>query len=166
MTMIGPWVSEPLTSDVLGGVVAYNDVAWANELLGPMFVGMVEAAAGTGVTVVDGGELYSPRAADQFEAFYQWMKHGFAAQSPLVPEALRATYSGTVSVGFMVYDDAWLGAPMDANSWQSTLRHALERTDRYVVAYTELHDWLGVGWPTTGLVPAEWRQATAAARLG
>jgi hypothetical protein len=118
------------------------------------------------VTVVDGGEVYSPRTAVQFEHFYAWMKHGLADSGAVVPHELRGSYATAVSVGFMVYDDSSAGVPMDVSAWGPMLGHALARTDRYVFAYTELYDWWGTGWPTSGAPPQAWLDATDAARLG
>jgi hypothetical protein len=159
----GPLVSEPATADAFKGRIAWNDVAFAMELRGPFFVGMADAAAGSGVTIVDGGGVYTLRTAEQFDVAYSWMKRGLANQSPLVPDHLRDRWASTVNVSFGVYDLPWIGQPMDAGHWQTTLTAALCRADRWVWAYTERYDWWGRGWPTER-APAAWVDATRRAR--
>jgi hypothetical protein len=162
LTMFGPWASDPATATAITSM-PYPNVDWANELLGPFFVGLVQAAQGTQMTIADGGELYSARTSANYEEFYNWNKFGMAQSGNQIPTPLKASYPSLVQVGFTVYDQPAYNQPMDANVWQTTLTNALHRTDRYVVAYTELFDWWGSGWPGTP-VPAEWVAATKAAK--
>ena len=162
LTTFGPWLSEPRTAENLSGV-PYDDVSFANQLVGPFVVGMVASATGTRATVVDGGEIYTPREKDQFATVKAWQEQGMPALSPLVPERLQPTWADTVSAAFGVYDQPWVGVDMDVDVWGTTLANALATTDEYVWAYTERYDWTGTGWPEEP-VPDEWLDATRAAQ--
>lgn len=161
----GAWLSEGRTATTWNAAgVAYNDVAWANQLRGCFSVGLMESAIGTAATVIDGGEVYTPRSLAQFETVKAWQKTGMPANSPLIPVALRSAWPTKLSASFGVYDTTWQGAAMeDATTWQSTLTNALRTADAYVWTYIEKYDYLGGGWPTTP-VPQAWINATAAAR--
>lgn len=164
LSTYGAWLSETKTAAAMSAAgIAYNDVAFANQLRGPFVVGMVESAAGTSATVVDGGEIYTPRTAAQFQAMKAWQKSGMASESSLIPVALAPSWASSLSAGFGIYDKAWQGASMDVTIWQSTLANALNTADEYVWTYIESYDWLGGGWPTTD-VPQSWIDATWAAR--
>jgi hypothetical protein len=160
----GPWVSDAMTYDWFSGHFPYNDVAFANPYMGPFVVGMIEATVGSAATLVDGGEIYAIRALDDFEYAKNWMKWELPKQSTLIPSSLADSYGSTVSVGFGVYDREFRGAAMSSSLWQTTLTNALAVSDRYVWAYTEEHDWWGVGWPQGGPPPQAWIDATIAAR--
>jgi PKD repeat protein len=162
LTSYGAWLSDPGTAANLPGV-PYNDVAWANQLMGSFLIGMAGSAAGTAARVIDGGEIYTPRTQSQFATVKAWQKQGMAAKSTLIPSSLKPQWAATVSAGFGVYDMPWQGVGMDVATWQTTLANALATADEYVWTYTERHDWWGSGWPTTP-VPPEWVEATRAAR--
>lgn len=163
MVFLGPWVSEPRTADVLGPAMAYNDVAWANQVMGSFVVGMVESTVGTQAKVVDAGELYTVRSRSQFARFRSWQKHGMARSSELIPERLRPEWPRVVSAGAMVYDQPWIDVGMDEATWGTTIDNALASVDDYVLLYTERYDWWGTGWPDER-VPHGWVEATRQAR--
>jgi hypothetical protein len=163
MTLYGPWVSEPKTYDALSGVLPFNDVSHANELMGPFFVGLAESAAGSPARVIDGGEIYSARTKAQFAAITSWQMTGMPARSSLVPPSLSPAWTSAVRPGVGVYDYPWLGAPMDVATMRSTVTNALSGGSAYVWVYTERHDWWGTGWPSTP-VPASWVDAVRGGR--
>jgi hypothetical protein len=167
LAFYGPWVSDPGTAANYEGAafqpIPYNDVSWANQLLGPWVLGMIDATRGTAAKVVDGGEVYSLRSATQFDQAYRWAKTEMASYGSIVPAAMRDSYASDVSVGFGVFDRPSNGVGMDAAAWRETLANALRRTDRYVWAYTESYDWWGSGWPVNR-VPQVWIDATKAAK--
>lgn len=163
MTLYGPWVSEPKTYDALSGVLPFNDVSHANELMGPFFVGLAESAAGSPARVIDGGEIYSARTKAQFAAITSWQMAGMPARSSLVPPSLSPAWTSAVRPGVGVYDYPWLGAPMDVATMRSTVTNALSGGSAYVWVYTERHDWWGTGWPSTP-VPASWVDAVRGGR--
>jgi hypothetical protein len=158
MTFIGPWVSSASTADHLDAAMPYNDIAWANELLGPFFLGMVDAARDLPITIVDAGEVYTARSAEQFDVLHTWNDGGFLAVDGGDTELSPQEYADRVDVGFMVYDEPWIGADMNEQILTSTLKTAMDRTDRYVIVYTEAYDWWGVGWPFEA-VPDSWSKA-------
>ena len=160
ISLLGPWVSDPATASTLTRSFPYNDTAMANRHHGPFFMGMLEASLGTPATLVDGGgPLFAARTDRDFTLAYDWMKRGMARRSEVTPTHLRDRYEAEVDVGFGVYDSPSLGVPMDAETWSATLVNAMRRTDRYVWAYTEAHDWWGVGHPVEP-VPDRWVDAT------
>jgi hypothetical protein len=163
LAFYGPWVSDPATGTRYQGVIPYNDVSWANQLLGPWVIGMIEAGRGTAATVVDGGEVYSLRSSAQFDQAYRWAKSDIAANGSIVPASMRPTYSQDVNVGFGIFDQPSNGVDMNPTLWRDTIANALRRTDRYVWAYTESYDWWGTGWPVAR-VPQAWIDATLAAK--
>lgn len=168
LTTYGPWVGEVSTASSGFAGTGYNDTAWANELMAAFTVGMVEAAvAAPQGEYVDGGELYQLRTASHYQAAHSWIKAGVAETgSSLVPSALRPSYPLKVTVSFGVYDRDVLssGWPvMSPAAWQSQLTLALEQSDHFAWSYSEAHDWMGNGWPTTP-VPQEYLDATARAR--
>jgi hypothetical protein len=163
LSAYGPWVSDPATARALSPYLPYNDVSWANELMGPFVVGLAQSAAGTAASVVDGGEIYSPRSTLQFGKVADWSRQGMAA-SPLVPTGLAASWSQTLRPGVAIYDQPWMGLPMDRATFASTIHNALLSDASVVWVYTERYDWWGSGWPSTP-VPSDWVSAVAAARL-
>lgn len=164
LSTYGAWLSETLTYTTLNNAgINYNDVAWANELQGSFVVGLIESAAGTSATVIDGGEVYTLRSEADFQVMKDWEKTGFPAQSALVPSTLKATYANNLSASFGIYDTPWQGETMDLAIWEPTITNGMRKADRYVWAYVEQYDWLGGGWPTTP-VPQSWKDATARAR--
>ena len=155
----GPYVSEPRAPEPLFP-------AWhaANELAGPFFAGFVEGA-GPRATVVDGGELYHLREADDFRRSLRWRKHdivGGAVDSASVPPALRAAWPSRVSIGFGVYDRPFGGRTMDPEILEKTLRAALAHADRYVWLYVEGPTFLSP--PEQGGATSAWVDAVRKAR--
>ncbi len=149
----GAELSDPAT--YVAGNVGGNDVAWANEMAGPFFVGAIESATGTAATVVDGGESYRQRTAIDFQNNYSWLKTRLAnSNGPIVPSGAvtSASYNATVSVASQVYDRdiTRSGYPFfTAAQVQTLLTYAKRSTDKYQWFYTEAYDWRGTGWPAT-----------------
>lgn len=146
----GAALSDPSTyrSANFGG----NDVAWANELAGPFFVGMVEAVAGSKATLVDGGESYYQRSNDDFRKAYAWMKSGLASSGgPIVPSGAVtvAMYKSTVSVASQTMDGdiRRKTGPYTPAQLKEILANASKNTDKYVWLFSELYDWRGTGFP-------------------
>jgi len=158
----GAWVSDPATS-----LPGYNNVAWANELMGSFDVGITESAYNhVGSTYVDGGEVYTLRSLSDFQALRNWEKTGLAdSGSALIPSSFDSGYKSVISASVGVYDyDMNNGyALLSASVWQSLLSNALQTADKYVWAYNEAYDWLGTGYPAA-TVPQAYLDATAAAR--
>jgi hypothetical protein len=129
-----------------------NDVAWANELAGPFFVGMVESVAGSKATLIDGGESYYQRTPRDFEKAYAWQKSGLAdSNGPLVPSGpvTPAVYKSTVLVASQTMDGdiRRKEGPYTPAQLQSILTAARKSTDKYVWLFSELYDWRGTGAP-------------------
>ncbi len=165
ITLHGPYVSDERTADNWNAAnINWNNIAWANELVGPFLAGFVESAAGTTAKFIDGGEIYTLRSAADFERSYQWRRNEMVQGSTFIPASFAADWKTSIDLGFGLYDTPDLtGVPMNANIWRSTVTNALERADTYAWAYSESFDWWGVGWPDTP-VPNEWLEATRDAR--
>lgn len=146
----GAELSDPATT--LPNNMMGNDVAWANELAGPFFLGGVESAVGTSATIVNGGESYSQRTLVDFQNAYSWLKTRLAdSGGPIIPfgNVSAASYKSTVSVASQVFDRDMNNnyAPLSATEVSRLLALAKQTTDRYVWFYTEQFDWKGTGWP-------------------
>ena len=164
----GAELSDPasFTPDRMMG----NQVAWANELAGPFFMGAVESAAGSSLTLVDAGESYRQRTPQQFANAYQWLKSGLAeSNGPIIPSGAvtPAAYKATVTVASHLFDRDMNHsyANFAASDVAGLLSMAMNPTvtDKYCWIYTEQHDWRGSGWPQNA-VPAPFTTAIASAR--
>ncbi len=164
----GAWLAEPDTPDAFRALQAGS--ADEYELLGPLFVGLVQGA-GPQMTVIDGGEQYQIRTDAEFDAFYDWRETGIASDatnSAFIPPPLRAVWGDRVSTGFGIYNQSFNedvgGSPMTPAIATATLRRALDRADDVVWLYSEQYQD-GVGeWYVEGGMPSEWVEAVAAAR--
>lgn len=119
MSLHGPYVSDPAAPPALG----FPQWQSANELLGPFHEGIWNGAIGNGVH--DGGELYTLRTAEEFNANAEYR---------------RAHWKNGISFG--VYDTAFGGKPMNSTILQATLRNALAASDKYVWLYAEGRTYL------------------------
>ncbi len=154
LTTHGPYVSVPNPPPPI------NDTSASNLLLGPFFVGFVEAEGS--VTVVDGGELYGLRTPADFQSAYDFRKTGIATKASFIPSALQASWGADVSVAFGTYDTSTATAPMDPTILQPTLTNALLRSDRFVWFYTETVTFLLP--ESQGGASSAWRQAVQLAK--
>jgi hypothetical protein len=153
----GPYISEPKTPrHVLLGQAPPNE----HNLVGSFFVGLVEGA-GPRATVVDGGEVYQYRTAEDFERSYRWRKYELASDETnagFIPAADRKQWPEKVSIGFGVYTHQWKADyPMNPSIMRTTLENALLRADRYVWFYVEDE------WVKPGKVSQAWVDAVAGA---
>ena len=123
----------------------------AYGLLAPFLDGMVEAAKGD-ARLVDGFELsYGYKRQAQFDEGYRLMKEGVL---PIVADP--AKYGRVCSAGFGLWMDydwrtkGWAAEEPSRNyftpeSFEASLRRALERSDEYVWIYTETPRWWSEG---------------------
>jgi hypothetical protein len=150
----GPYVSHEKTPKV----VMPRNVAFANELMGPFFVGFFSGAGEHG-KVCDGGELYHLRSKQDFEEAYQYRKQVFAGAANSVPwltENLRGdNWARKCEVDFGVYNRGG----QTAATLKATLINALRRTDRVVWLYVEGFDLFSPGG-----IPEQWERAISEAR--
>ncbi|HKS16377.1 MAG TPA: hypothetical protein VJU16_03640, partial [Planctomycetota bacterium] len=160
VTLHGPSVSEPDAPPSL----QFPQWQSGNELLGPYFAGFMEGA-GDSACNVDGGELYTLRTAEQFDAVYNWNRNVLpsdAVNSAFIPAALRSVWPGRSCISFGVYDCPWGGAGMDPAILRTTIANALKRADRYVWFYAEASTYL---LPSlAGGAPAAWVDAVRQGR--
>ncbi len=166
----GPWVSDYTFYERSG----LNNIAHANELSGPFFVGLVDGK-GRSAVVVDGGEFYSSRTISDFASRYKDQKFGLlspegvpgdsnsraAGPNGFIPERLRGMWSSQVSAGAGVYDRE---TGMTARWMEAAIGNALSCVDDYVWVYTEGITFLMQPGEHAAAAPAEWREAVQRAR--
>ena len=158
--MHGPYASEAATP----ARVRARQIGDADkyELLGPLFVGFLQGMP-SGSSVIDGGELYSLRSADDFAVSYDWRKYGIASEatnSTFLPADIREQWERRVSVGYGVFN---LPFPADLTMspaiMRPTLTNALRQADEEVWYYTQ-----GDAYTAPGGVSTDWLDAIREAR--
>jgi hypothetical protein len=160
LTLHGPYISEP---DAPSGL-QFPQWQSGNELMGPFFAGHAEGAGSTGCNI-DGGELYTLRSADHFQASYYWRRHELPSDEidcSFIPSALRQDWAARSCLSFGVYDCAFGGASMSASILRSTLANAMKQADKYVWFYAEAATYLLP--PGSGGASQTWVDAIAGAQ--
>lgn len=155
----GPYVSEPASAAYLNRYFPYNDVAWANKMVGHFEIGMARAVLGTQAYFIDGGEEYVATDPEDFQAVHDWQTKGFA-NTPLMPLDLKPRWDEAVDGAQGVYDfpstlEQKSGSPAQI---EQDIKRSLPVVDEYVWFYTERYNWTGnsTGKPA---VPSDWMQA-------
>jgi hypothetical protein len=141
----GPYLSEPKTP--LHVRMDQAGPSTEHELHGPFFVGFLDAL-GDRAKLIDGGEFYQYRTADDFRKSYEWRNWGMpseATDSAIIPEHLRDSWPDKVSISYGFYTRKYHQTPMDPCIMQIALEHALRQADDYVWVYTEDHAWMAPG---------------------
>jgi hypothetical protein len=159
MILYGPWVSDPKTAAAFGA--GYNDVAWANEGMGPFAYGLAASTFGSPTRFVDGGEAYGARSATDFANIKAWQKTGLANNSALIGDP--TAYKAKVNASIGVYDrDMRNGyTQFTPSTLTSLLNTALASVDSYVWLYTETYEW-GASQSGKPTVPQTYLDAVAA----
>jgi len=150
----------------------FSNVAHANELIGPFFVGLVEGQ-GSQATVVDGGEFYSPRTPAEFLDLYNYQKRGIisdagvpadnlsraAGPNGFIPAYLRPLWPTRVNVSTGLYDRNTNNATMNPGIMTTTLTNALQQVDRYVWLYVESITFMEPPGRTSHSASTQWVNA-------
>ena len=147
----------------------------ANEWQGAMFTGLKKGLSHQ-ASLHDMGENYKLRTQKHFDDVYQWRKHTIASDATndvvdatqhwIVPQEERESWVKEVHVDFMVsnqpledllYPEFDTKNKVGLNDMKTTLEHALDKSDKYVVFYSAssannegglIHlDWLEVNDP-------------------
>lgn len=160
LTLHGPYVSEPKAPPAL----LYPQWQTGNELLGPFFAGMIEAADLATTKIVDGSEIYNLRTAAQFKAVYDWSKTTLPTVSSFITPTIAAAWPQRVSIGFGIYDIPWGGADMNPAILAPTITNALKQADHYVWFYAEGQTFL-LPPSAAGGASQAWVDATRQGRL-
>jgi hypothetical protein len=157
----GPYDSSTLTAAGVGA--NYNDVAFANELLGSFEAGMIQsiAAAGYQAQFIDGGEMYTLRTQNDFYKANLWRQYGLkTSASTVMDAAAKAAYN--VVDAFAIEDlDIIPGGlpPLTTTVWQNLITWSM-RAAPYTWLYTEQWDWWGSGLVApTSAPPTAWSNA-------
>lgn len=123
--------------------IRQNDVAYANEMLGPFTIGLAEAARGTSVKIIDGGEeSYGYVTADKFANSYNLRNSGMAttyqSYCPFIPSADKPIWSELFDTGFGLYNKVHgVGGGQTPTTISQAVKNALTQSDNYVWFYTE-----------------------------
>lgn len=157
----GPYLSEPKTPlDVIMGQSPPGDEA---DLSGPLFTGFLEGL-GPQSQLIDGGEVYAYRTAEDFARSYEWRKNGLpseATNSSFITAADRAIWADRVGISYGVYNVPFptQEQTMTPEIMRGALEQALRHADRYVWYYTYMDNWL-----LPGDMPKCWTSAVENAR--
>jgi hypothetical protein len=153
----GPYVSvdpEPGRPTQTGGAENF-------ELYGPFFTGFAEGA-GPNMRMVDGGEIYALRTAEEFQWFQDW--RGTTAPASFdwaVDPDLIANWDARVDQAGLVYTDDWpIGTPQTPETLTSTLLNAFDYSEGTVYLYNEVAH---IDWLTAGETAPEWLAAVTKA---
>ncbi|MBA3710295.1 MAG: hypothetical protein H0W83_15910 [Planctomycetes bacterium] len=130
----------------------FNNVAFANELVGPFTVGFVEAK-GASATVVLGGESdFGSKTPGEFDEIYQYQHDGIASDDGVpadatsraagangyIPSALRASWPTRISGGAAIYEPDNRDASGNPTTITTTIVNAMARVDQYAWLYMEV----------------------------
>ena len=155
--MHGPYMSTPPGLGAPGAMEAQYGSYDQHELAGPFFTGLLEGL-GPGMRLVDGGELYQLRSAEEFRQSATYRGETLPGLFPwaVEPNAL-ASYDARVDQGHMVYTDEFPpGSTQDPDSFRATLTNALDTSEGLVMVYSEIERF---GWLAPETLPAAWREA-------
>lgn len=157
----GPYLSEPKTPlEVIAGQAPAGN---PSDLSGALFTGFLQGL-GPQSQLIDGGEVYAYRTAEDFTRSYEWRKHGLPSvetDSTFITDADRAVWADRVGISYGVYN---LPFPTEAQTMtpeimRTTLENALRTADQYVWYYTYLDNWL-----LPDAMPDCWTEAVVNAR--
>lgn len=168
LSLHGPSDSSYLTSGAFNPP-NYNNIAFANELLGAFLGGVTLSIYNNGGKGIfyDGGEIYGCRNKTDFRTLNGWRKRGLlnSATTAMDSSAKTALKSkGANGVGIEDLDITTGGfPPLTRDTFVNLCRDAMQAENELVWTYTEQHDWWGTGFPTTA-VPADWKTAMSTAR--
>lgn len=156
----GPSISEPKTPlEVVADQTGAGD---ASNLSGPLFTGFLEGV-GPQTQLIDGGEYYAYRSAEDFARSYNWRKYllpSTETNSAFITDADRAVWAQRVGIAYGVYNVPFpADRTMSPEIMRSTLEQALRHADRYVWYYTYDDNWL-----IPGNMPRCWTLAVENAR--
>lgn len=148
----------------------YNDVSFANELMGTFHAGLIESihAAGDKAMYIDGGENpgYAARSVSDHYRFNDWRIRGLKASSTtMMSSTVKAAWRLINGCGLFDKDFLTGGVPLQAASTvQNQVTWAMQN-HAYTWLYTESHDWWGWGGGSvTTPVPQAYLDAVAAGR--
>jgi hypothetical protein len=136
----------------------------ALELSIPFFAGLLTAAREPG-QVIDGGEYYWHRSADDFKVSCEWSRSGIVddpGSAPMIAVAQRDRWKNMVGCAFGQFNKPYPAddpkKAMTPDVYRKSLANALVGADRFVWAYAEGDDWL-----VPGGMPVAWKQAVEGA---
>lgn len=170
VVLLGPWVAEPLSaaSQFLGEACVHSNglifnIAHASQGLGAFTLGMALGSLESGITFIDGAEIYTQRTLADWERSRSWVTEGFATHSDRVPAPLKAAYAEQVEAAQASYDfpaSYRCKGPTDAADWQLDIENALKTSDSIAWAYSERFEWVGNLNSGKSAPPEAWMEAT------
>lgn len=165
----GPWVSSHHTKNALNNQgMFWNDIAWANELLGSFVIGLMEAVwnnPGSGAQVVEAAEVYQATTRSQMGMVWDHLRRLPEIDTDQFHPDDAAWYQATMQVGLGTYDrdvdnDYAQFSPQQVRAINQL---ALAGTDHYAWFYSEGYEW-GTTPSGNPRVPADYLRAVRAAR--
>lgn len=136
----------------------FNSVAYANELTGSFFAGMVESAGAGPALMLDSGETYMDTTVLRWQEWHDWVTRGFpASTTTVIPSSLKPTYRASCMIGLFDYGpddngnyDNWGGEPQlrSPTTVERMISRSMFACETYVWFYSEYHQWWGVGNPS------------------
>jgi hypothetical protein len=156
----GPYVSVP--GDKPFGLEMQVGDAADQELAGPFITGFL-AGMGPGNQLIDGGEIYALRSAQEFADSFEYRDQTMADLMPWdVPQDLRDAWSAEVDQGHMIYTNEFpVGFTQTPRSLVTTLLNAFDHSEGAVFLYSEAEQ---VGWFSPDAVNPDWLDAVTRAR--
>lgn len=163
LVLHGPYVSAPERIGEYGVTMNQVGSPFEYELLGPFFLGMLEASLWRG-QVVDGGEVYQLRSEEDFAFNHCWRRTVMAHSTIVPPQQQGVSWLLRPGLSFGLYPYTWPDAAtglMTPDLLRTATRNALERADDWVWVFSEdSRDFLTPG----GIDPA-WIEAVRLGRL-
>jgi hypothetical protein len=128
-----------------------------HELAGALFTGFLEGASAN-MRIVDGGELYSLRTADDYARFFDYRSNALPGQIDWnVDPDIIANWAARVDQTTIVYTDEYPpGVFLTPQTLVSTLLNAFDHSEGAVYLFTEEDNF---DWLTPGELPADWLAA-------
>jgi hypothetical protein len=150
----GPYLSVPKGPGAPAAMELQAGGSDLHELRGPFFTGFLEAL-GPNQTLIDGGELYALRTAQEFKESFDYRNTTLPQRIDwqVRPDAL-GNWATLVAQGHMVYTDEFpKGYDHTPETLVDTLLNAFDNSEEAVVLYSETAQ---VNWLTPNAGNVEW----------
>lgn len=134
----GPYLSVPRGAGAPPSIQLQAGDWQDQELMGPFFTGLVEGAAQP-LTVIDAGELYALRSAEDFAQSLTYRN----ALGPLIPwptaPDVTKNWAQRVAAGHMIYTDTYpAGYTQSPQILATTIKNALPYSEGAIFVFSEV----------------------------
>jgi hypothetical protein len=157
----GPYTSAPRGPDVPAAISLQSGGPDGQELRGPFFTGFLEGL-GPNQHLIDAGELYALRSAQEFQASFDYRNSTLPQRIDWQVRAdALAQWSTRVDQGHIVYTDEFpVGYKQTPASLVTTLLNAFDHSEQAVFLYSESAQ---VPWLTPDVANKDWVAAASRA---